>query len=235
MQVFYAPNIAGNYCVLDENESRHCVKVLRLGKSDIVSLIDGRGNLYEGEISEPNPKACVIIIRNVIYNYDSRQYKLHIAVSTLKNPERFDWLVEKCVEIGVDEITPVICNKTEKRSIRKERIESIIISAMKQSLKARLTVLNPVTDLGEFILQNWSGLKLIAHCSDEFERESILKLYKREKDVVFLIGPEGDFTGDEIHDAITKGFVSVTLGPSRLRSETAAIAACFSIYLLNQG
>ncbi|MBP8958820.1 MAG: 16S rRNA (uracil(1498)-N(3))-methyltransferase [Bacteroidales bacterium] len=234
MQVFYTLDIAGNSCVLDENESRHCVKVLRLGKSDIVKLIDGKGNLYEGEISDPNPKACVITIRNVIYNYDSRAYKLHLAVSPLKNPERFDWLVEKCVEIGVDEITPIICNKTEKKSIRKERIKSIIISAMKQSLKARLTVLNPVTDFNEFILQNWSGLKLIAHCSDEFEKESILKLYKREKEVVFLIGPEGDFAGGEIHDAITKGFVSAHLGPSRLRSETAAIAACFSIYLLNQ-
>ncbi len=234
MQVFYAPDISGNSFVLDENESRHCVKVLRLGKSDVVKLIDGKGNLYEGVIIEPNPKACVINISNVIKDYQQRPYRLHLAVSPLKNPERFDWLVEKCVEIGVDEITPVICNKTEKMSIRKERVESIIISAMKQSLKATLTVLNPVTYFSEIISQNRSGPKLIAHCSDEYERESIMQAYRGEKEILFLIGPEGDFTGDEIQKAVSKGFVSVHLGTSRLRTETAAIAACLSIYLLNQ-
>ncbi len=234
MQVFYAPDISGNSCVLDENESRHCAKVLRLCKSDIVKLIDGKGNLYEGVIIEPNPKACVININNVIKDYQQRPYRLHLVVSPLKNPERFDWLIEKCVEIGVDEITPVICNKTEKMSIRKERVESIIISAMKQSLKATLTVLNPVTGFREMISQNRSGLKLIAHCSDKYERKSIMQVYKGEKEILFLIGPEGDFTGDEIQEAVSKGFVSVHLGSSRLRTETAAIAACLSIYLLNQ-
>ena len=234
MQVFYAPDISGNSFVLDENESRHCVKVLRLGKSDVVKLIDGKGNLYEGVIIEPNPKACVINISNVIKDYQQRPYRLHLVVSPLKNPERFDWLIEKCVEIGVDEITPVICNKTEKMSIRKERVESIIISAMKQSLKATLTVLNPVTGFREMISQNRSGLKLIAHCSDKYERKSIMQVYKGEKEILFLIGPEGDFTGDEIQEAVSKGFVSVHLGSSRLRTETAAIAACLSIYLLNQ-
>ncbi|MGQ9621321.1 MAG: RsmE family RNA methyltransferase, partial [Bacteroidales bacterium] len=127
MNVFYAPGIKGNTYILDKKESKHCVKVLRLKKSSPVLLIDGTGNLYEGEVAEPNPAGCLIRITNVKINYQPKLYRLHLAVSLLKNPERFDWLVEKSVEIGVDEITPLICTNTEKKNVRVERINNIII------------------------------------------------------------------------------------------------------------
>jgi len=234
MQVFFAPGIKGEKCVLDTTESRHCIKVLRLKKNEQVKLIDGTGKLYEGIIEEPDPEACVIRITRVIRNFQPRTYKLHLAVSPLKNPERFDWLIEKCVEIGVDEITPLICKNTEKKSIKAERINKIIISAMKQSLKTHLTILNEVVDFKNFISTDFNGIKLIAHCSANFYRESVPGVYKKGQDALFLIGPEGDFTDEEIKDAEKMGFRSVHLGPSRLRTETAGIASCHSIYLLNQ-
>lgn len=234
MHIFYASGIKGEKCILDVTESRHCVKVLRLKKNDTVKLIDGTGNLYEGVISEPDPEACIVRITKVIKDFQLRPYRLHLAVSPLKNPERFDWLVEKCVEIGVDEITPVICKNTEKKNIKPERIKKIIISAMKQSLKTYLTNLNESIDFNSFISADFNGIKLIAHCSANFTREHVSGIYKKGENVLFLIGPEGDFTDDEIRAAEKMGFRSVHLGPSRLRTETAGIAACHSIYFLNQ-
>jgi len=234
MQVFYAPGIKGEKCVLDATESKHCIKVLRLRKNQQVTLIDGTGNLYEGIIEEPDPEACVIRITKVTKDSQPRSYKLHLAVSPLKNPERFDWLIEKCVEIGVDEITPLICKNTEKKNIKTDRINKIIISAMKQSLKTHLTILNEVIDFKNFISRDFKGTKLIAHCSVNFYRVSVPEVYRKRDDALFLIGPEGDFTDEEIRDAEKMGYRSVHLGPSRLRTETAGIAACHSIYLLNQ-
>ena len=164
MHVFYAPGISGTTHILDEKESRHCIKVLRMKKWTPVKLIDGNGNLYDGIIHNPDPAGCLIEITNITKDFQARPYKLHLAVSPLKNPERFDWMVEKCVEIGVDAITPVICANTEKRRIRADRINNIIISAMKQSLKAVLTILNPAIQLSDLISMNYEGTRLIAHC-----------------------------------------------------------------------
>jgi len=233
MHVFYAPKIKAEKYILDKKESKHCVKVLRLRKSEPVKLIDGEGNLYDGVIAELNPEGCVINITNIIKDYQKRPYKLHLAVSPLKNPDRFDWLIEKSVEIGVDEITPLICTNSEKKSIRPERINNIIISAMKQSIKARLTFLNPVTSFSEFVRKDFTGIQMIAHCSTGYTREHIKNIYSKGHDAVLLIGPEGDFTDDEIREAISMGFISIHLGPSRLRTETAAVAACYSVYFLN--
>src|SRR5512133_1623067 len=142
MQIFYAPGISGESYMLDEKESKHCIRVLRMVKGTAVRLIDGHGNLYEGQVSDPDPKRCLITVSEIKHNFEKRDYRLHIAVSPLKNPERFEWFVEKSVEIGIDEITPLICKNTEKQSVKHERTENIIISAMKQSIKALKPVLN---------------------------------------------------------------------------------------------
>jgi 16S rRNA (uracil1498-N3)-methyltransferase len=199
-----------------------------------VMLIDGMGNLFEGEIADDNPKRCTIRITKVTSGYEKRNYNLHLAVSPLKNADRYEWFVEKSVEIGVDEITPLICHNTEKQSIKPARINNIIVSAMKQSLKAYGTRLNDPADFNDFISTVHQGNKLIAHCNPAFERISIADGCSKNEDVVILIGPEGDFAAEEIRLATERGFRGVHLGKSRLRTETAGIAACHSIYFINQ-
>lgn len=233
MQIFYAPGITGSRYVLDEKESRHCVKVIRLKKGSPVRLIDGKGNLYEGIISDPDPSACVIAVEKVITGFEKRPYRLHIAMSLLKNPERFEWFVEKSVEIGIDEITPLLCERTEKKGIRSERLKGIIVSAMKQSLKASLTHLNEPETFSSMVSKKYEGIRLIAHCDLSAARTSIREQYTRGSNALVLIGPEGDFTGGEIEEALSAGFRPVHLGESRLRTETAGIAACHSIYFIN--
>jgi 16S rRNA (uracil1498-N3)-methyltransferase len=234
MQIFYAPGITGNSYILDEKESKHCVRVLRMGKGTPVKLIDGKGNLYEGIISDPDPKECKIEITGVTRDFEKRPWYLHIAISPLKNPERFEWFVEKSVEIGIDEITPLICKNTEKLTIKTDRINNIVISAMKQSLKAKLTVVNPLTAFGEFIKGDHRGTRLIAHCAGSTGKKSVADLLLKGDDAVIMIGPEGDFGNDEIKSASECGFKEIHLGNSRLRTETAGIAACHSVYFLNQ-
>jgi 16S rRNA (uracil1498-N3)-methyltransferase len=234
MQIFYAPGIIGNYWVLDEKESRHCVRVLRMTEGTPVKLIDGKGNLYEGIINKADPKACEIGINKVISDFEKRNYRLHIAISPVKNPERFEWFIEKSVEIGIDEITPLICKNTEKQRIKPERINNIIISAMKQSLKAGITILNEATSFENFIRKDFKGEKMICHCNSAPERDKIDHEYTKDADAVILIGPEGDFSDNEITRAVAAGFKPVHLGKSRLRTETAGVAACHSIYFLNQ-
>ena len=234
MHIFYSPGITGNDYTLDEKESRHCIKVLRMKSGTPVRLIDGKGNLYEAVIVDPDPRKCSLSITGVTRDFEKRNYKLHIAISPLKNYERFEWFIEKSVEIGVDEITPIICSNTEKPGIKRERINSLIISAMKQSLKSTLTVLNETCQFHDFIRNNNYGSRMITHCNNIFPKCKIGEVYSKGNDAVLLIGPEGDFSGDEIKAAITEGFLSVHLGKSRLRSETAGIAACYSIYHINQ-
>lgn len=234
MQVFYAPDISGETFVLDEKESRHCVRVMRMTKNTPVKLIDGKGNLYEGVIYQADPSRCVIKIMNVINSFEKRDYVLHIAISLLKSHERFEWFVEKCVEIGIDEITPVICKNTEKKEIKHDRINNLIISAMKQSLKTSTTIFNDTCSFNDFIKRDYSGKKMIAHCNPNLLRNKIDKEYTKGDKAVILIGPEGDFAENEIKSAIAEGFKPVHLGNSRLRTETAGIAACHSIYFINQ-
>lgn len=234
MQVFYAPGITGDTHVLDETESRHVVKVLRMKPGMNVKLIDGKGNLYEGDIADDNPRRCMIRITGVTKDFEKRDYRLHIAISPLKNADRLEWFVEKSVEIGVDEITPLICNHTEKQSVKPARLNNIIISAMKQSLKASGTRLNEPAAFIDFVSAGNSGNKLIAHCNSSFVRRRIADVCEMKEDVLVLIGPEGDFTEEEISRAQEKGFTGVHLGNSRLRTETAGIAACHSVYFINQ-
>jgi 16S rRNA (uracil1498-N3)-methyltransferase len=234
MQIFYVPGITGNTCLMDENNSKHSIRVLRMTKGDRLKLVDGNGNLYEGIISDPDPSGCWVTITSVISDFEKRGYRLHIAISPIKNQERFEWFIEKSVEIGVDEITPVICRNTEKPGIKRDRINNIIISAMKQSLKAYIPSLNEPVTFSEFINSDRPGTKMIASCNPDSERKKIDQVYEKNSDAVILIGPEGDFTGEELNLSFRSGYKPVHLGTSRLRTETAGIAACYSIYFINQ-
>lgn len=234
MQIFYAPDITSDTYTLNKNESKHCIRVLRMTKGTGVRLIDGKGNLYEGIISNPDSKKCAIDITGIIKDFEKRNYCLHIAISPLKNPERFEWFIEKSVEIGVDEITPLICRNTEKQGIKTERVNNLIISAMKQSLKATKTVLNEPCLFNDFLNRDFKRSCMIAHCNETFTRSKISEVYSKNENVLILIGPEGDFSEEEIKAAVGKGFMPVHLGQSRLRTETAGVAACHSIYFINQ-
>lgn len=234
MQVFYAPHISGDTHILDEKESRHIIRVLRMKKGTSVRLIDGKGKLYEGIITGTDQRKCVIKIVSVTENFEKRNYRLHIAISPLKNTERFEWFVEKSVEIGIDEITPLVCRNTEKPGIKADRNRNIIISAMKQSLKTRETILNEPCLFGDFLKRNTEGIVMLAHCSDNVDRKGIAEVYKKGEPAVIMIGPEGDFSIEETDMAVKKGIIPVHLGNSRLRTETAGVAACHSVYFINQ-
>jgi len=234
MQIFYAPDITGDTYTLDEKESKHLIRVLRMTKGESVKLIDGNGILYEGIISNPDQNKCSIDITGKIKDFEKRNYRLHIAISPLKNPERFEWFIEKSVEIGIDEITPLLCRNTEKPGIKSERLNNLIISAMKQSLKATKTILNEPASFKDFINKDLMGIRMIAHCDKSNERKNVSEVYSKNDNSIILIGPEGDFTRDEVDSAVNRGFLPVHLGSSRLRTETAGVAACHSIYFINQ-
>lgn len=234
MQVFYAPDIEGNHHVLGRNESRHLVRVLRMKPGAAVNLIDGKGNLFEGVIDTADPSGCRVVIKSVIHGFEKRNYRLHIAISPLRNPERFEWFIEKAVEIGIDEITPLICKNTGKPGIKSERIRNLIVSAMKQSLKAREPILNVATPFSDFVDKDYRGTLMQAHCNPGIPRIKISEIYNPGQDAVIMIGPEGDFTQEETEKALSNKFTHIHLGGSRLRTETAGIAACHSIYFINQ-
>jgi 16S rRNA (uracil1498-N3)-methyltransferase len=234
MQVFYAPDIEGDQYILNENESKHLVRVLRMKPGEPVNLIDGKGNLFEGVIETRDPAGCRVGIKSVVRDFEKRSYHLHIAISLLRNPERFEWFIEKAVEIGIDEITPLICRNTEKHGIKTGRINNLIISAMKQSLKAKMPVLNDVTGFRDFINCEHPGVLMQAHCLCAVDRKRISEVYSRGNDAIIMIGPEGDFTPEEIHLAAARNYAHIHLGASRLRAETAGVAACHSVYFINQ-
>ena len=233
MHIFYTPQIADGVNTLSEEESKHCVKVLRLAKGDQISLIDGAGGYYIATIDEANPKRCSFSIDQKTEGYGQRNYYVHIAIAPTKNIDRLEWFVEKAVEMGIDEITPLICQRSERRSLNTERLEKIILSAMKQSIKAYKPRLNPPTTFNSFVAAGRNGKKLIAHCM-ESDRKSLKSMVDAECEYAVLIGPEGDFSPEEADLAIKNGYQCVHLGPCRLRTETAGIAACHTINLLKQ-
>ncbi len=233
MHLFYTPDISDKTYTLNETESKHCVKVLRLNVNDQVELIDGKGSFYEAKIVDPNPKKCKIEITNTIQEFGKRNHYLHIAIAPTKNMDRFEWFLEKATEIGIDEITPLLCDHSERKVIKIERLEKIIISAVKQSIKAYKPKLNVLTKYSDFIKQNFDGSKYIAHC-EEYEKQSLKANYNVGKNTLILIGPEGDFSPNEIKLAKENNFLETNLGDSRLRTETAGVVACHTINLLNE-
>lgn len=232
MHVFYTPDIQTRP-ELPEEEAAHAVRVLRLQAGDEVTLTDGQGNFYRAEISTATPKRCLVKILETQPQAPLWQGHLHIALAPTKNMDRTEWFAEKATEIGIDELTFLNCRFSERKVIKTERIAKILVSAIKQSLKARLPRLNEMTDFNKFIAQPFSGQKFIAHC---YEGEKVLlkDAVRRGEDALVLIGPEGDFSEEEVGKAIENGFVPISLGKSRLRTETAALVACHILNLQNQ-
>ncbi len=233
MHIFYTPNISGNTYTLDETESKHCVRVLRLEKGDKITLVDGHGGFYSAEIDDPNPKRCTVKVVKSEHNFGKANFKLHIAIAPTKNIERIEWFLEKTTEIGIDRVTPLLCRFSERKEIKAERLEKVMISAMKQSLKAYLPQLDELTKFNEFISQPFDGLKFIAYCDDQ-HRDLLRNKVISGQNCLILIGPEGDFSSEEIELALKQGFQPVSLGESRLRTETAGLVACHTVNLLNQ-
>lgn len=233
MQLFYTPNVSENNHTFSKEESRHCIKVLRKKIGDIIHLVDGKGNLYHTSLIDDNPKSCTVEIKQKEVDFNKRNFKIHMVVSPTKNNDRFEWFLEKVTEIGVDEITPIICHNSERKVIKVDRLNKILVAAMKQSLKAYLPQLNKAVSWKEFIKQKFNTDRFIAHCGEG--RKTPLKQWlKPQQDVMILIGPEGDFSDIEVREAMGIGFVPVSLGKSRLRTETAAVAACHTINLTNE-
>ena len=230
--MFYTPDIETSP-FLPEEESQHAVKVLRLQAGDRVELIDGKGGYYKAEIIFPHHKRCEIQILEKQTEFQKRPHHLHIAIAPTKNIERLEWFAEKATEIGIDEITPVICRFSERKIIKHDRLEKILISAMKQSMKAYLPKLNEQCTFDEFLKRTDLGQRLIAHCYDEGTKKLLSSLYTPKQNVTILIGPEGDFSPEEVEKALKTGFIPVSLGESRLRTETAGVVACCVVNCLN--
>lgn len=230
--MFYCPDILHSF-TLSEEESQHAVRVLRLQAGDELEVVDGAGGYYRAVVTNPHPKHCEFQIKETITEYGKRDYRLHIAIAPTKNIERLEWFIEKCTEIGVDEITPILCRFSERKMIKPERLEKIIVSAAKQSLKAYFPILNPMCSFRDFIQQTTVSQKFIAHCYEQ-DKQLLQRVYQKSSDAVILIGPEGDFSPEEVQAAIQHQFQPVSLGSSRLRTETAGIAACHTVALMNE-
>lgn len=234
MNIFYAPDIELPDVTLSPEESAHCVRVLRLGRGEKVQVIDGNGGYYNAVIALPDAKHCMLTITDTIEKQVPRDYSIHIAIAPTKNMDRFEWFIEKSVEIGIDTITPLLCHHSERKILKTDRLERLIISTMKQAIIPIHPVLNELTGFKEFVANQ--GKKdadlFIAHC-EETSRKKLGEVCRPRRNTVVLIGPEGDFSPDEIKLALNRHFTPVSLGPNRLRTETAGIVACHTVNLCN--
>ncbi|MFD0795707.1 16S rRNA (uracil(1498)-N(3))-methyltransferase [Mucilaginibacter litoreus] len=235
MQLFYTPDIDPKLpqYFLSEEESKHAVRVLRLSAGDEVTLIDGKGGLYKAQITGAHPKRTILKINSVTTGYNQRNHYLHIAIAPTKNLDRIEWFLEKATEIGIDEISLIICQRSERKEAKVERLDKIITSAIKQSIKAYHPILNAPVTLSQFIKQPFKGHKFIAHCA-EGDKAGLAQSFEKHGRYLILIGPEGDFSPPEVDMALQNGYKAITLGESRLRTETAALEACFEVNFLNR-
>lgn len=233
MQLFYVPNISGAEVILDETESKHAIRVLRLQNGNQVEIIDGTGGFYKAQITDANPKKCRLIIVESQKEFGKKDFHLHIGIAPTKNIDRFEWFLEKATEIGISEITPLLTSHSERKVVNPERLEKILVSAMKQSLKAYLPKLNEMTAFKELVVSNKTKNKYIAYC-DDIQKTHLKNAVVGKQDSLILIGPEGDFSPEEVQLAIENGFSVVSLGESRLRTETAGIVACNIVNLANE-
>ncbi|MCA1918270.1 MAG: 16S rRNA (uracil(1498)-N(3))-methyltransferase [Flavobacterium piscis] len=234
MQLFYNTEIdeSTESFSFDKEESRHIIKVLRKKDSDILHVTNGLGLLFETQITLASDNKCIVQVLS-IKKTDEPKFRLHLAVAPTKMNDRFEWFLEKATEIGIQEITPIICDRSERKVINLERFEKIILSAMKQSNETYLPKLNEAISFKEFIKQKNEGLQLIAHC-EETDKKSLKDILQPNESVTMLIGPEGDFSEKEIALALENNYQPVTLGNTRLRTETAAIVACHSVVFFNE-
>lgn len=233
MNVFYIGEIQGNSALLNQEESKHCIRVLRMQKGDHVLLMNGKGSIFEAHLEIPDPKGCKLSIIQEVTTPVNRTYRLTVAIAPTKSIDRFEWFLEKSTEIGIDRIIPLICQHSERREIKTERLEKILVAAIKQSGQPLLPELTKPVPFKVLMNQNFEGDKFIAHCEvsekNPFKNEII-----PGKNVLILIGPEGDFDPAEINLAVESGFRPVSLGDSRLRTETAGLVACHTVCLVNQ-
>jgi 16S rRNA (uracil1498-N3)-methyltransferase len=235
MQLFYTPDIDPSLAqyFLSEEESKHAVRVLRLAEGDEVTLIDGKGGLYKAGIKDAHPKRTILQINSVTPEFNKRNHHLHIAIAPTKNLDRVEWFLEKATEIGIDEISLIICQRSERKEAKADRLNKIITSAIKQSIKAYHPILNAPVTFNQFLKQPFDGQKFIAHC-DEGEKIELSQSIEKGSRYLILIGPEGDFAPAEVVLALQNGYKAITLGTSRLRTETAALEACFEVNFLNR-
>ncbi len=235
MQLFYAPEITLPRYTLSEEESKHCVRVLRMRPEDELHITDGRGNMYRCKVVDDNVKRCVVEVVETMANYEPLSYGLTMAVAPTKNIDRYEWFLEKATEVGITEIYPIECDHSERRQIKTEREEKVITAAVKQSLKAYHPTLHPMTRFSEVVTMPFDGNKFIAHCNDSIgEREYLGRLIEKGGKNLILIGPEGDFSEEEITFALENGFKAITLGKERLRTETAALIATVITSTINK-
>ena len=231
MHLFYSSNISDNTITLDNEESKHLAKVLRLEMGENVHVIDGKGTRYLFSILVAHQKATQLtILEKEVVN---ETYGIEIAAAPTKNLNRWEWFLEKSTEIGIDAIHPIVSFHSERKVLKKDRQERILVSAMKQSYKTKLPQLSELEKFKQFITKEFYGRKFICHCYDELQKKSLNESYKKGEKALLLIGPEGDFSKQEVELAIKEGFEPIGLGESRLRTETAAIVACHTIHVLN--
>ena len=234
MQLFYNPDITPNSdeFSFDKEESRHIVKVLRKKEGDTLHVTNGLGFLFTTKIIMGSERKCTV---KIIASEEKEKpgYHLHLAVAPTKMNDRFEWFLEKATEMGIQEITPVICDHSERKFIKEERFDKILQAAMKQSLQCYLPKLNPPVAFADFIAAPHTGMKCIAHC-EETDKKLLKDILKPKQDFLILIGPEGDFSEKEIQKALQLDYIPVSLGNTRLRTETAAVVACHSVVFTNE-
>ena len=231
--LFYAPDIEGKFYQLPEDESKHLIRSLRRKTGDKVYFTDGKGFFYDCKIIDDHPKHAIVEVISKEEGTDKKEFFLQIAIAPTKNINRFEWFLEKTTEIGIDRITPFISFHSERKDIKNERLERVIIAAVKQSLKSHKPVLDKLTPFKDLISRPFNGKKYIAYIDDDVET-LLGKAYSPGENALILIGPEGDFSKEEFLEAKNKGFIPVSLGKSRLRTETAGIVACHTINLINE-
>ena len=233
MNIFYTPEIENEKSfTLSESESKHAIRVLRLKIGDNLTLVNGSGTFFDATVTNDNPKRCEVEITKTTQENNTKT-QLHIAIAPTKNNDRTEWFIEKCTEIGINQISPILCKHSERKKIKEERFVKTAVSAMKQSLKASLPIVTEFTPFKNFITQSFDGKKYIAHCYSE-KQQHFKELYKKGENCLVLIGPEGDFSPDEVKLAIDNGFEPITFGTSRLRTETAGIVACTTFNIINE-
>ena len=232
MNLFYAPEISEGLFTIDKEESAHLVRVLRIKANDLVHFTDGKGFFYECKIVDANPKKCTVLVEKKYEGKGKRNFFLQIGIAPTKNISRFEWFLEKSTEIGIDTITPLICAHSERKEVKIGRLDKVITAAVKQSIKAYHPKLEEKQTFNSFIEQPFNGQKFIGYVEKEISL-SLAKAYLPGSNAIVLIGPEGDFSPEEIELAKNNGFIPINLGQSRLRTETAGVVACHTINLLN--
>ena len=231
---FYAKDLELNP-ILPEGESSHCCRVLRMKEGDIINVTDGKGNRFICEIIKANPLKTEVSIKEKLDVKQERSYKITLAVAPTKNSDRMEWMVEKAVEIGVDKIVLLCCQRSERRVQKTERLQKVMISAMKQSLSSMLPELIELTSLQKFVTSTDPfSQKFFGYCSTEFPRKEFVKELKPGGETIVMIGPEGDFTDEEVKLSVENGFLPVSFGNKRLRTETAGVFAISAVNVINQ-